>query len=187
MMPENWKPVPGWEDLYEVSDHGRVRSHDRVIHEVDRRGFARSRRKKGRILSLNLTGNGYPFVGLFRAGHGKQIMVHRLVASAFLPNPDGKPEVNHKDCDKTNNHDSNLEWSTPRENSQHAHDSGRWRADVVRGEDSPTAILTEAQVRAIRSDYVPRRFGYREIAAKYGIAEITAYRIVKRRAWAHVD
>ena len=102
MIEEIWKPVVGYEGLYEVSSYGRVRSLDRYD--------SRNRFLKGRILRLNDDGKGYLRVQLSSNGKAKMYSVHRLVAIAFLPNPDNLPEVNHRDEDKINNSVENLEW-----------------------------------------------------------------------------
>lgn len=103
-MSETWKPIPGHEGIYEVSDIGRVRSLDRVV--------ARNRRVKGRVLVLNLKSNGYSQVELFSGGQGKWLMSHRLVLLAFAgPCPEGM-EACHNDGDQTNNAPSNLRWDT---------------------------------------------------------------------------
>ena len=101
-MIEEWKSVVGYEGLYEVSSYGRVRSLDRY----DRM----NRFWKGRILNLCTDGGGYLFVALSSNGKEKNYLVHRMVAQAFIPNPDNLPEVNHKDEDKMNNSVDNLEW-----------------------------------------------------------------------------
>jgi hypothetical protein len=113
---ENWKPVKGYEGIYEVSDLGRVRSIDRVV--ADSRGCVHP--VKGRIMKTGLHYKGYVRLMLSNGQereHGH--FVHRLVAEAFIPNPDGLPEVNHKDENKANNRADNLEWCTHRANSQY--------------------------------------------------------------------
>ena len=126
---ELWKPVPGFEDCYEVSDAGRVRS---VRHYVANRYGERP--VEGKILSQQKCRNGYMIVSMGRKH--KHMLVHRLVASAFLPAPDYEgAEVNHKNLIKSDNRVSNLEWVTKHENMQHAHDSGafdhdHWRKPV---------------------------------------------------------
>ena len=113
---ENWKPVKGFEGIYEVSDLGRVRSIDRVI--TDSRG--RVVPIKGRIMKQNAHYKGYLRL-LLSNGEEKEhgFFVHRLVAEAFIPNPGNLPEVNHKDENKANNRADNLEWCTHLANSQH--------------------------------------------------------------------
>lgn len=102
MTEEIWKPVVGYEGLYEVSSYGRVRSLDRYD--------SRNRFLKGRILRLNDDGKGYLRVQLSSNGKAKMYSVHRMVAVAFLPNPDNLPEVNHRDENPSNDNVDNLEW-----------------------------------------------------------------------------
>lgn len=102
MTEEIWRPVEGYEGLYEVSSYGRVRSLDRYDKM--------NRFWKGRILNLSDNGIGYLRVQLYSNNKAKWFFVHRLVAIAFIPNPDNLPEVNHIDEDKTNNRIDNLEF-----------------------------------------------------------------------------
>ena len=99
---EIWKDIIGYEGLYQVSSLGRVRSLDRY----DERNCFR----KGKVLSPGIKPDGYLVVVLSCNGKHKTIKVHRLVAQAFIPNPDGLPQVNHKNEDKSNNRVENLEW-----------------------------------------------------------------------------
>lgn len=105
-MSEEWKPVEGYEGLYEVSNTGLVKSL-----------------KRGRILKPTTTkvgkgGGGYLFVGLYKNRKQKFFKVHRLVATAFIPNPENKYSVEHWDANKTNNHVDNLCWATHSEQEQ---------------------------------------------------------------------
>ena len=106
---ECWKPVEGYEGLYAVSSNGGAKS----VERFDSLG----RLWKERILRPTKTTDGYLLVQLYKDGKRKKYLVHRLVAQAFIPNPDNKPCVNHLDENKTNNHYSNLSWTTPKENS----------------------------------------------------------------------
>ena len=106
-MDENWKfiPIEGFQE-YEVSDCGRIRHNSK-------------------ILKPSLT-RGYYSIGLVSTTHTrKTIHVHKLVALSFIPNPQNKQWINHKDCNKTNNHVENLEWCTPSENLIHSWKNGR--------------------------------------------------------------
>ena len=112
---EIWKPVPGYEGLYEVSNLGRVRSVNRYVKSKGESYWLR----KGKMLSPAKDKNGYLKVNLSCNGKNNIIRVHRLVAQAFLPNPDNLLEVNHKDEDKTNNRVENLEWCTAKYNNNY--------------------------------------------------------------------
>lgn len=106
---ETWRPVVGWEDLYEISDHGQVRSVecDTIRYK---KGKPTTYHKRQQLRKQKRAANGYMLVCLHRDSTEKTCLVHRLVAEAFIPNPDNLPEVNHKDTCKSNNNIENLEW-----------------------------------------------------------------------------
>lgn len=114
-MEEIWKDIEGYGGYYQVSTLGRVRSIDRVVKGKNGRDYT----KKGKILKPFNFG-GYLNVGLFGTLSKPTQAVHRLVAFAFIPNPENKPCVNHINGVKTDNRLENLEWVTNYENSQHA-------------------------------------------------------------------
>lgn len=119
-MEEIWKDIPEFEGLYQISNLGRVRSLDKY----DRLG----RFHKGKILAIKDNGVGYLTLPLNRDGKQKMALVHRLVASVFVPNPNGYSQVNHIDGNKKNNHADNLEWCTQSQNLKHAVDTGLHKA-----------------------------------------------------------
>lgn len=116
---EVWKDVVGYENLYEVSNHGGIRSKTRII--TDRRGVKRKR--PGRPLR-NRSVNKYYTVMLYKDGKRSGVYVHRLIALAFIPLEIGKNYINHLDGDKLNNHIDNLQWCTIEENNAHAIETG---------------------------------------------------------------
>lgn len=105
---ETWKDIEGYNGFYQVSNHGNMRS--RYLGLTN--------------LKLQVDKDGYFKISLMKDRKQKRYMVHRLVAMAFIPNPENKPCINHKDGDKKNNHVSNLEWVTISENTKHAFDNG---------------------------------------------------------------
>lgn len=118
---ELWLQVKGYEGFYEVSNTGKIRSIDRIVNRSDT-GY--SLKYSGQIIKQTLDKRGYENVYLSINSKSKRYRVHRLVAMAFLDNPENKPQVNHKDGNKQNNHVNNLEWSTDEENRNHAIENG---------------------------------------------------------------
>lgn len=117
-MIENWKDVVGYEGLYQVSSLGTVKSLDRVVSNHQGSGV-----RRGKIMSFTEC-KGYHRVILTKNAKHKSPFVQRLVAEAFIPNPENKKEVNHLNGVKTDNRACNLEWVTPSENMKHAYDKG---------------------------------------------------------------
>ena len=154
-MKEVWQPVRGYEDRYEVSDIGRVKG------------------PKG-LLKTRPHPKGYVWIDLYDHGARRSFLIHRLVATNFIPNPSQCPQVNHKDGNKTNNVVSNLEWCSAAENIIHA-----VRLLGLRGENRCNCKLTNEQVRSIRRD---ARL-HREIATDYGIDGSRVSRIKSGKEW----
>lgn len=128
-MQEIWKPIKGYEGLYQVSDQGRVKSLER------KNCFGRT--VKERILKPYDKGYGYLSVDLFIDGKRKQHQVHRLVCEAFHENPENKPQVNHKNEIKADNRACNLEWCTRRENCNFGTRNARIGEAVVKAQSQP--------------------------------------------------
>lgn len=104
---EIWRDVVGYEDTHQVSNLGRVRVKERVINTSTGK-----RKYKSKLLNIQTSVGGYKFVILIVNNNRKTAYIHRLIAEAFIPNPDNLPCVNHKDEDKSNNIVDNLEWCT---------------------------------------------------------------------------
>ena len=164
MVLEEWKPVYGYEGFYEVSTEGRVRSLPRAT-------------TNGGILKPIYSKDGYASVHLSREGHDKIKRINRLVAEAFIPNPENKPEVNHLNGIRDDNRLCNLEWATTSENNLHAC-RVLGRDHWSRGKKLPykPRKLTWEQVHAILNDTRSNR----EIAREYGVSHGTIGNIKKK-------
>src|SRR5699024_2369537 len=121
-LVEIWKPIKGYEDSYLVSTLGRIKSKPRLG-------------TRGGILKELYSRWQYNRVNLYKGGEMKSFFIHRLVAKEFLPNPENKPQVNHKDGNKLNNALSNLEWVTQSENQLHAYETGLQKVDVKKAHE----------------------------------------------------
>lgn len=168
---EIWRDIEGYEGLYQVSNLGRVRSL-KATHP--------------RVLKLKSEKDGYLVASLYKKGV-KYPVVHRLVAKAFIPNPENKCTVNHIDGDKKNNRVENLEWATHKENLEHALETGL--RPPIAGTHSHFAKLNEDEVRYIRSHYKKscKEYGARALARKFNISQESVVRIVKRQTYRNVD
>lgn len=171
-MTEEWRDVVGYEEYFSVSSEGKVYS-----------------KRTNKILKLTLSKSGYNcFATRLEGRDGKCIFLraHRLVAEAFIPNPENKPFVNHKNANKTDNRVENLEWVTAQENSIHARDMGL--LSPLRGESSPTSKLKEADVLYIRENFKARcrEFGARALGKKFGVDKTTIMSVVERKTWSHI-
>lgn len=118
-MIEEWRPIEGYEGLYEVSSLGRVRSLDRYDSS--------NHFRRGKILKLQTDGRGYLMVVLSSNNKAKMYLVHRMVAIAFIPNPDNLPEVNHRDENPSNDNVDNLEWCDRKYNNNYGSRIDRMR------------------------------------------------------------
>ena len=134
-MQESWRAVKGYENLYEVSNMGRIKSLPKHSH------------KKEMILKSKLTKDGYYETTLLKDAKPKYIRTHRIVAEAFIDNPLHKPEVNHIDGNKLNNRVDNLEWCTGSENQIHAYKLGLQKP-------SGGAILNRKKIRCIELNVI---------------------------------
>lgn len=127
-MRESWRPILGYEGLYEVSNLGRVR--------------------RVKIITPTRKKHGYMQISLVdRNGVRKSFRLHRIVATAFVPNPEGKPQVNHRDENPENNRASNLEWATAEENTNYG--SRTARAAAKNGSKTPVVQIDPATLKVL--------------------------------------
>lgn len=162
-MAEEWRTLPN-HPKYQVSDAGRIRT-------------ARSGRLKSTFVE-----SGYPHVHLWRNGQRERHRIHRLVALAFIPNPQNLPIVSHVDGDSMNAAAHNLSWASARDN---AADRTRHRGPNT-GERNHYSVLTEAAVMIIRADFESGRATITQLARRYGISHTHVRRVVDRTIWKHV-
>lgn len=159
MIKEIWKDVPGYEELYQVSSNGDVYS---LI--------------SGKDLKPCSNDKGYQIVKLYSEPfNGTTTPIHRLVALAFLPNPDNKPQVNHKNGVKTDNRVENLEWMTSQDNVRHAYRNKLKSNDCQK---SPTTIFNNSQVSEMRRMF-SEGMTYREVANHFNARYDTTWKLIK--------
>lgn len=156
MEKEIWKEIPNTNGEYSASSLGRIRSNSRIV--IRRNGQAYTVTEK--IRALHVTEDGYLRLNLGKYG---QRYAHRLVAEAFIPNPEHLPQVNHKDGDKQNNTLDNLEWTTHKQNMAHAYENGF----IV-----PDRSITDNMIEYVRKRYKPhdKRHSVRAISKDIGYA-----------------
>ena len=162
---EEWISISGYDGVYEISNDGHAR-----------------RTKTGRILANIVGENGYVRVHLCSNGQRRKILMHRLVAIHFVPNPENKPEVNHEDGNKQNNYYKNLTWSTGLENKRHARENNL----TCKGERNVKNKLTSEQVNELRKLYEYRTLTQKQLGEKYGIGQSTISAIIRKKLWNHI-
>lgn len=163
-MEEIWKDVVGYEQYFRVSNLGRVWS-----------------KRTNKILKTVAHPNGYcVFCTRFGGRNSPAVMlrVHRLVAEAFIGNPQNKPFVNHKDGVKTNNVAENLEWVTKQENVRHAWDNGL--AKAMFGERNPNCKISDNQAIEVKNLYATGNFSHRKLGEIYSVSHHTIQDAIKR-------
>ncbi len=164
-MNKIWKDIIGYEGLYKVSNYGDV---------MNSRG-------KLRKLTKHF---GYSRIGLSKNGISKDHPVHRLVAQAFIPNPNNYPQINHKDFNRSNNVVSNLEWCTRIQNAQHAIKGGRYI--WYKGANHINAKLTNEQVIKIRELYKKKEKSQNQLAALFSVSQRTIQFVVHGQHYADI-
>lgn len=190
VQPEIWKPVVGYDGLYEVSNTGRVRS---LTHT-----YTNSRGQQRIIFGKELsydekttkfdTKNKYQRVTLTFNGVSKHKSVHRLVAEAFIPNNSSdRNQINHIDGNKTNNHVDNLEWCTNKENIAHSVKSGFLRPNPPKGENATFSKLSNRDVCEMRRAYDSGMFTSSELADQYDVTECTARNAIFGNSYKEAD
>lgn len=169
------KSIEGFEGRYSIYDDGRVWSHltNRFLRQKERGGNPKSR---------------YLAVTLYKDAIESIFSVHRLVAKAFILNPENKPQTNHKDGNKKNNHISNLEWVTRSENQLHAFKTGLSgyvnsnKNGRLSNEGNGRSKVTLEMVKDMRLKHPTRKRGDKPYL-EYGISNVQYYNIISGRCW----
>jgi hypothetical protein len=150
-MKELWRDIQGYEGLYTVSNMGKIRSHHTY-----------RRAKTDYLLKEGVNDSGYCYIGLSKDGIVKQKKLHRLIAIAFIPNPENKRTVNHINGIKTDYRLENLEWNTPKENGNHAS-----RLGLLHTGKYKTNMRIANEIRKV---YNEQKLLPREISVIYGLS-----------------
>lgn len=176
MTKEIWKDIPSYEGYYQVSNNGRLRSLDRLIHDAG----GRTRLRRGVIFNPKPDRRGRIRVALSRGGRQKYKFVHCLVMLAFVGSrPDGC-DIHHKNDNPSDNRLENLVYLTHKEHAQTRN------YDKPKGERHPMSKLTREQVEAIRERYNEGMLTQRGVALEFGISQPTVSNIVTGYTWENV-
>lgn len=174
---EIWKPVQNAESFFEVSSKGNVRSINRFLIDTKGRKFF----KKSLMLIKHVDRKGYLYVNLRINTLLKKKKVHRLVAEAFIENPENKPQVNHINGIKTDNKVENLEWVTSKENIRH---SILKNLTKNKGEDNNKAKLSKEKVLKIRE--LKKEMSITQLALLFNVHHSTIGSIINYKTWKHI-
>lgn len=171
---EIWKPIEGFEGVYEISSLLRIRSLPKTEVYCGR--------KRGNIITTKISIGGYVRVSLrLPRKKNKMYLLHRLFATAFIPNLENKPFINHKNSIRHDNRIENLEWCTHSENNKHAHDTGRQK--VYTGEHHHQSKLTKSQVDAVRSKYSYGKYTITMLSNEFGMSRYAIQAILSNKTW----
>lgn len=176
---EVWKPIQGFEEIYEISNHGRLKALPKS-RKMPGNGAMKHTPEIIRKLELNQR---YPRITLCKNGIEYKETIHKLVAMHFVDNPEGYTHVRHLDDNPWNPHYKNLAWGTQKMNMEDKVRNGRQR----KGETMPTALLTEKEVLEIREKYDKESgYTYKKLGEMYNVNKGTVGDLINRRTWKHI-
>lgn len=181
-MAEIWKDIPGYEGLYQASSDGRVKALKKTWYSGKNHSVVKT--KEEHIIKPNISKCGYWKLTLMKNSVPQYVRKSRIVALAFIYNPENKPQVNHINGNKLIDAVWNLEWSTGSENILHAVRTGlKVPTHHSQGEASPSAKLTDEKVRQIKSSSLSGR----KLGKIYQVHHSIIDGIRNGKRWAHVQ
>lgn len=179
LTKEIWKPIIGYEGLYEISNYGDVKSLEKQRKMPQNRGI---KIYKETILKLCKNNRGYLYVTLRNNGKSKKFTVHRLVALHFIENSNNFLEVMHLDNNPLNNYYLNLKWGTHKDNMSHKVKSNR----QIKGESVKISKLKNHDIIDIRNTYKNKELNQYQLASKYNVTQSVIHDIIKFKSWKHI-
>jgi len=171
-MQEIWKDIENYEGLYKISNFGNIKAMPKKA------GF---NNRKEKLLKYKINQFGYLTIGLCKNSKRKWFMIHRLIANAFISSIKNKPQVNHKDGNKQNNHIDNLEWCTSSENLKHAFKIGLRNGN---GEKHSQHKLKNEDILWIRKNH--QDYSRENLSKKYNISKSNLCLIINNKTWNHI-
>ena len=171
---EKWKTIPNTNGYYDISNKGRIRSYHNHGH---------NKLKTPRLLNWSLDVSGYEVKTISVDTKPVNIKAHRVIAEAFIPNPENKPYINHLNSNPSDNRIENLEWCTASENTKHMFDTGR---KTLVGENHNQSILNRKKVKEIRKIYKEQDITQKELGKKYGVTCHCISAVIRRKTWSHI-
>lgn len=182
---EIWKDVKGYEGLYQISNFGIVKSCARIIIRNNGTNLTLS----GKVKTPSTTKNGYYYVALWNRNKHKHALLHRILSIAFIPNPENKKEVNHKDGNKKNNSLENLEWVTHQENGMHSYKMGmtpKPTGNNKKGEEVYNSVLKTRDVINIRQYFEYGGVTQKQLSEIFNVSRSCIQGITRRKTWKHI-
>lgn len=177
---EIWKDILGYEGIYQVSNSGQVKSLSRTIFYSDGRKYSQPEK----ILRINFSGKyKIPLVHLYENAKRTAFAVHRLVALAFILNPENKPDVNHISGDRTDNSVNNLEWTTRLENMQHGFETGLINNT---GTNHGNNVYTDSEIKKVKLLLKTGTMTQKQVAEVTGVKKGTVEQIAQGKQWTHI-
>lgn len=176
---EEWRDIPLYEGIYQISNYGRIKTLSRFTSYKDRYGNNSQRLVREKIRRVHDNGNGYLFVGLWYNNKTNTEYIHRLVATTFIPNPLNLPQVNHKDENKKNNYVSNLEWCTGLYNTNYGTCLQRSNQSYINNNNNRQIDMYD-----IKGNFL-KHYECAYHMEQDGISRRAAYNVCRKRARSH--